>query len=55
MRRYEPEPHNPNRELVEAIEKLCKAVEALTEKVDYLDNDISVLVDELRLKRKSGQ
>lgn len=55
MRRYEREPHDPNQELIEAIEKLRKAVEALTEHVDYLDNGISVLVDELRLKQKSGQ
>jgi len=55
MRRYEREPHDPNQELIEAIEKLRKAVEASTEHVDYLDNGISVLVDELRLTQKSGQ
>ena len=55
MRRYEREPRDPNQELIEAIEKLRKAVEALTEHVNYLDNDVSVLVDELRLKQKSGQ
>ncbi len=54
MRRYEREPHDPDQELIEAIEKLRKAVEALTEHVDYLDNGISVLVGELR-KQKSGQ
>jgi hypothetical protein len=55
MRRYEREPHDPNQELIEAIEKLREAVEASTEHVDYLDNGVSVLVDELRLKQKSGQ
>ncbi|HLW61155.1 MAG TPA: hypothetical protein VKV57_14720 [bacterium] len=55
MRRYEREPHDPNQELIEAIEKLRKAVEALTEHVDYLDNGISVLVDEFRLTQKKGQ
>ena len=41
MRRVEREPHDPNQKLIEAIEKLRKAVEALTEHVDYHDHGIS--------------
>ena len=51
----EREPHDPNQELIEAIEKVRKTVEASTEHVDYLDNGISASVDELRRTQKSGQ
>jgi chaperonin cofactor prefoldin len=51
MQEYERTPPERDQELVEAIEKLRKSVEALTEEVGRLEHRMKALVQELQNKR----